>query len=161
MPEHRKPSSPSLVKVLFETSGGEASSSTESLWADDLGKDRYRLENSPFFAYGYSYQDIVEAREQGGMLFVVGTVAHGGHSTYRLFLKDGVSRESREFIQHWLPMEELGCTYEAATNRLLSIDVPPPANIFAVYALLEEGESTGIWEFEEAHFGHPVERTEN
>jgi hypothetical protein len=161
MQEHLKPSSPNLVKVLFEIYEEDDAYSTESLWANDLGNGQYRLENSPFIAYGYSYHDIVEAREKNRLLFIVGVLIPGGHSTYRLFLKDGVVRESNKFTDVWHPMEELGCTYEVATSRLLSIDVPPPANIFAVYAILQAGESAGVWDFEEAHCGHPVERRES
>lgn len=36
----------------------------------------------------------------------------------------------------------------------MSVDVPPPADMYAVYKALEEGESAGLWEFEEAHCGH-------
>lgn len=32
------------------------------MWATQVGPDRYRLENSPFYAYGVSWLDIVEAR---------------------------------------------------------------------------------------------------
>jgi hypothetical protein len=56
-------------------------------------------------------------------------------------------------------LEDLGCTFEgsdAGERRLYSIDVPPEADIEAIYRLLESAEDRGEWEFEEAHFfkGH-------
>jgi len=53
-------------------------------------------------------------------------------------------------------MERLGCTYENANSRLLSIDVPPSVDIYKAYSLLELGEKEGVWDFEEAHCGHPL-----
>ena len=46
-----------LVKIAFRDSAGEV----ETLWAFDLGGRRYQLDNSSWFQYGVSYNDIVEA----------------------------------------------------------------------------------------------------
>jgi hypothetical protein len=51
------PQSPD-VKVKLESADGDV----ETLWATTLGEDRYRLDNSPFFAYGVSWLDVIEAR---------------------------------------------------------------------------------------------------
>lgn len=56
----------------------------------------------------------------------------------------------------WKPVEALGCTYERATKRLLAIEVPPTADIYAVYKLLEAGARAGVWSFQEGHCGHPL-----
>ena len=91
-------------------------------------------------------------------------VSRGGHSTYRIRLPIG--SDHNFFLEQWLALEKLGCTYEgssASTKRLYALDIPPNANVAAVYLVLEKGEQEGIWEFEEAHYCEPsqVVRTTN
>lgn len=85
----------------------------------------------------------------------------GGHSTYRILIKEGESIRSPKFLEHWQPLQNMGCTYEQAKSRWLAIDVPPRTDIFAAYALFEKGEVDEIWTFEEAHCGHSVNKDEN
>jgi hypothetical protein len=142
-----------LVKVVFDVPEQDGSVyKTESLWAEPVGDSGYRLRNVPFEVFGFSEQDVVAAQEQNGVLAVVGIVARGGHSTYRLVLPDDTTEE--KFLKDWTPLGELGCTYERATRRFVAIDVPPHADIYAVYYALEEGEKAHLWEFEEGHCGH-------
>ena len=145
----------SLTRVTFEL--GESNwhgYETESVWAASLGDGRYRIENVPFYACGVSYDDIVVAKPKDGLLIVQEVAERGGHSTYRVILNRYTTDD--EFKAAWEKIESLGCTYERATERLLAIDVPPEADIYAVYAALEEGEKVGVWDFEEAHCGHPL-----
>jgi hypothetical protein len=72
--------------------------------------------------FGFSEQDVVAAHEQNGVLSVVGIVARGGHSTYRLVLPNDTTEE--KFLKDWTPLRELGCTYERATRRFVAIDAP-------------------------------------
>ena len=58
------------------------------------------------------------------------------------------------FARCWAPLEDLGCTFEEGT--VLAVDVPPSANIYDVYRLLDAGASAGAWDFEEGHCGHPL-----
>lgn len=145
-----------LVKIVFELPEGSPYGA-ESLWAEKVAEGRYRLDNSPFYVYGYSLKDVVAAIEEEGALVVKGSCLRGGHSTYRVFLAEGLTVESPEYETYWRRLKRLGCTYEGANKRLLALDVPPLADIFAVYRILEEGETAGIWEFEEGHCGHPTE----
>jgi hypothetical protein len=138
-----------LVKVVFEIQG-ESVCHTESLWARPEGDGRYRLCNSPFYAFGVSFEDVVFARDVDGLLMFTGVAATSGHSTYRLSLND----VDRELLEAALAnLNSLGCTYEQ--GPYLALDVPPESDIHRVYALLEEGEARGLWEFEEGHCGHP------
>lgn len=128
---------------------------SESLWAESLGQSRYRLRNSPFFAYGISNDDIVLGKKEDGVLKVQGVLLRGDHSTYRLRLVND-SIDSALFLKHWEPLQKIGCTFEE--GPVVAIDVPPDADIYAVYRLLEEGEKMGIWQFEEGHCGHRLEK---
>jgi hypothetical protein len=128
--------------------------STETVWAERLGGDRHRIRNVPFYATGLSAEDIVATRELDGVLQVERVIIHGGHSTYRVFMAAEVTTDSAAFNKHWKPLEDLGCTYERATERLFGIDVPPTADIHAVYGLLHEAAEAHFWDFEEGHCGH-------
>jgi hypothetical protein len=142
-----------LVKVIFDIAdenGGVLK--TESLWAEAFGNNSYRLRNVPFIVFGFSEQDVVTATETEDVLKVTGVAVRGGHSTYRLVLPEDTSEE--QFLQDWHPLQDLGCTYERATRRLVAVDVPPDSDIYAVYKVLEAGEAGKQWEFEEAHCGH-------
>ncbi len=132
---------------------------TERLWAEKVGGNRYRLRNSPFYAKGVSFLDIVFAEpDPDGQLVFIGVSLRSGHSTYRVMLKIALGQPA--FREHWDPLEELGCRYEGVHGKLLAVDVPPTADIYRVYKLLESGEEAGTWDFEEGHCGHPVDGRE-
>lgn len=128
-------------------------SATETLWAEKVAEGRYRLRNSPFFAFGVSVEDVVFGGEldEGGAHPFLGVSLRGGHSTYRIMHR---SQDARVFEKYWQPLEDLGCTYEE--GEVLAVDVPPNIDIYAVYALLDAGEQDGAWYFEEGHCGHPL-----
>src|SRR5205823_166240 len=128
----------------------------ENLWARVLDEDRLRIESIPFYVYGVSLADVVAADIVDGRIQFREIVSRGGHSTYRVLVKDSRGYESEAFIQIWQRMERLGCCREVAKRRWIAIDVPASSDVFAVYKLLQEGDSKGIWTFEEAHVGHPV-----
>ena len=128
----------------------------ETLWVEALGDARndelYVVRNSPFFARGVSFLDIARGERQDGSLLFSSTIAGSGHSTYRIICDPN----SREFSACWAKLQNLGCTYESATiygKAVYTVDVPETANIKAACEVMEEGQSEGIWIFEEAHYG--------
>jgi hypothetical protein len=143
-----------LVKILFELPDGTPHSSAETLWAEPVGNELYRLRNIPFYVYGYSTEDIVRAVPKDERLTVTGVATRSGHSTYRVFLPEDASVE--HFRRDWASLAELGCTFERATRRCVGIDVPPKADVYAVYRVLEDGGRSHLWQFEEGHCGHSL-----
>jgi Domain of unknown function (DUF4265) len=151
----RNQSEDGLTRIVFELEESDwHDHSTESVWATAVGHDRYRIQNVPFYAYGVSYDDVVIAKASHGQLVFQGVSQRGGHSTYRVILNGDTTNE--EFEAAWQKLESLGCTYERAGDRLIAIDVPPETNIYEAYDVLQAGERTSIWGFEEAHCGHPL-----
>lgn len=158
MKKSKRPTQHGLCKMTFllepEAWHGFA---TERLWVEPVAGGRYRLRNSPFYAFGVSAEDVVfgeDGREEELLFSKVALRA--GHSTYRIIpLCDQPVLGS-----FWKPLQSLGCTYEEGYQGLLAVDVPPKVNIFQAYALLEKGEVEGAWSFEEGHCGHPVHRKE-
>lgn len=138
------------VKVRFEVLPSETEDYIEeTVWAEPLGDSRYKILNSPFFVFGYSFQDIVIAETKDNEFPIVLKIDRkSGHSTYRI--NTNYKLDSNLFLFYWKELEKLGCSYENANGRLISVDVLPEANIQVVYNLLENGERHGIWDFQEA-----------
>ena len=143
-----------LTKVAFQLN--EPGYEVETLWAEPVAEGLYRIRNVPFLAYGFSEQDVVMASEVEGRLMVSGVAERGGHSTYRIFLHEPGDEE--QFRPMWEPLAALGCTYERANRNLIGIDVPPSSDVYAVYDVLQNGEASSIWDFEEGHCGHPLRK---
>ncbi|MEM6732027.1 MAG: DUF4265 domain-containing protein [Myxococcota bacterium] len=146
-----------LVKVKFELEPDAwHRSTTETMWATEVTDGRFRLENSPFYAFGVSYRDIVTAKQNGSTLAFQKAVIRGGHSTYRIIR---TSDDDVAFASFWGPIQELGCTYEEG-DQVLAVDVPPKTDIYKVYELLAAGEKAEVWGFEEGHCGHALKEEE-
>ncbi|MBX3476300.1 MAG: DUF4265 domain-containing protein [Brevundimonas sp.] len=129
----------------------------ENIHANKIGDRLAVLDNSPFYAYGVSLNDIVNYKiYEDGRLEFIQVAKSGGHSCYRIRVpgNDG----AKEFLKRWPDFERHGCSYEGTFSSgsyyLASIDVPPSTKIDAVYGLLEEGLRDGIWDFEEANFAN-------
>ena len=117
--------------------------------------NRFRIDSVPFYVYGVSSEDVVVANEVEGRLRFQEVATRGGHSTYRVMVNDPAGYESEAFQRLWARLRELGCIYEVAKRRWITIDVPPDSDVFAVYRTLEAGAADGVWTFEEAHCGNP------
>jgi hypothetical protein len=159
--EHSSPQSAStseLTKIHFALSAEDMDMGVEAenLWAASLGDGRYRIDNIPFYVYGISLNDVVRAEETDGRLLFRSVVSHGGHSTYRILVKDSAGFDDTGFTSLWRVLEELGCAREIAKRRWIAIDVPPATDVFSVYKILDAGEEQGIWTFEEGHCGHSI-----
>ena len=120
---------------------------TETAWAvrvrDDV--DHFRLDNSPFYAYRVSTDDVVEGALVGdGLYEFVRVVERSGNRTIRLMFGD--ERADTPFGTEVLGgIRALGCSYEGMFSRVVSITIPPTVELGAVAAYLI---STGLdWEY--------------
>jgi hypothetical protein len=85
---------------------------------------------------GLSFGDVVAVRPGESWPVVDRVVAHAGHSTYRVFA------DAEAFERRWETLRVLGCGCERdLPHGLVGINVPPAANIRAVYAALKAGEA--------------------
>lgn len=141
---------PNLVKVLFYSNDNGGDSNTETLWAEPVGEDLYKLLNSPFFFYGASFEDIVRALPAGdGMLEFEEVVGRSGSSTYRVLVRKDCAQE--QFDDYRGRLVALGCSIERAQGRLYAIDVPPGVDVDQVVQLLDAGDSNEVWDWEEGY----------
>ncbi|MBN6152746.1 DUF4265 domain-containing protein [Xanthomonas sp. AmX2] len=125
------------AKVLFRVPDGEGGAMVETLWAISLGDDLYKLDNSPFYAYGVSWQDTVLAPldPQEGLPTFQSVVAKSGNRTVRLIFDPPVSpgNASDQVLQG---LVALGCDYEGANPGYMSINIPPDVDLQMVRAHL-------------------------
>lgn len=140
------------VKIVFQLNPEDQQGyETEEVWAERVAANEFRVLNSPFFVYGISADDVVRAKPCGLAFEFDQVVLKGGHSTYRVFLQSGRTIHDESFRTCWASVAQMGGTFENANDRLISVDVPPTANIANVYKCLKRGEDDGVWEFEEGN----------
>jgi len=121
---------PKLVKVELRGEDGEV----ETLWAFDLGNGRYKLDNTPWYAYGVSTGDVIEAapEDHAGFPVFKAVVEKSGYRTVRI---TAASDFTDEFFEE---IKALGCSFEGANRRYVAIDVPPSVELWSVAEFLTE-----------------------
>lgn len=140
-----------MTKVRFKLPDDSVhQSETEGIWVEYLGDNKYRISNIPFYVYGVSYDDIVEAEEQDGQLFYAKTVSKSGNNTFRLIIEKGVSEETfKEYVKnHLLPY----ATYEKGLYNLYSFNVDYGIDVKAFVRELDRGEALGLFEYEDGDY---------
>jgi len=130
------------AKVLFQVPNGDGSAEVETLWAFDLGNDQYKIDNSPFYAYSVSAEDVVYApfNNDEGFPTFQRIVSKSGNRTVRvIFVEPG--NESDVVLQG---LVGLGCSYEGANEKYMSINIPRSVDLDAVRTYLIQRNAT--WE---------------
>ncbi len=95
----------------------------ESMWAEDLGNDRYKICNVPFHAYGLNFNDVVIAKVQSEDQIpeIVEVVERSGNETLRLYFDKSVSQEEQvEILDN---ICSIGASYERADKIFVAIDI--------------------------------------
>jgi len=130
------------AKIVLTTVADDGTS-VETPWAVALGSNLYRLSNVPFYAYGVSLEDIVEATvgPDDPRPHFRRVVEKSGNRTVRVVAEDGTSAVAQEVLDG---VARLGCDWEGATPSYICINIPPAAHLEDVVAFLK---STGLtWE---------------
>ncbi len=143
---------PSLVKIRFELEqddDGWPPVGGESLWATDLGHDRYRLDNTPWFVRGVTCYDVVGALppDAESMPVVSQVLEHSGHLTVRVLpLGDRGADTLAALISEF---NTLGVDCEGdQVHGLLALDIPPSTRLAPVKDHLGRGAADGRWQYE-------------
>lgn len=133
------------AKVLFRVQNEDGSAEVETLWASSLGGDKYRLDNSPFWAYGISWEDIVFAPflESEGYPTFQSVVSKSGNSTVRVIFDPPIEsgNESEKMLQG---LVAIGCSYEGMNNNYVAVNIPPAVALDSVRNYLIDKGAT--WE---------------
>lgn len=138
------------VKVRFPLDSDPLGVEAEWMWAKVVEPDLFELDNSPFHAYGISFEDLFKASYSEGAFTFESIVKKAGHRTVRVRLTS--SEGHSEFLGIWEPLSAMGCTFEGSQleRPLYSIDVPPTTSLENVIDYLARQEGAGMLEYEEA-----------
>jgi hypothetical protein len=133
------------AKVLFRVTESDGSASVETLWAYDLGESRYKLDNSPFYAYGVSWGDTVLAPHDDaeGHATFQSVLAKSGYRTVRVMFDPPVRRGNASDLT-LKGLVKLGSEYERANSQYVVVSIPPNVDLARVVEYLIEREAT--WE---------------
>ena len=156
---------PQTVRIVFKLDAADwHAHASERLWADPVeGSDRsdlFQVKNRPFLTSSVSFMDVVRAeRNQDQEFEFRELVLVGGHSTY-MVLEPIENKEPSGKLKSLL---ELGCDFESTRIRvamgemnLYSLDVPPLVDIYKVFDVLQVGEDSGDFLFQQGHVGHKL-----
>ena len=142
-----------LVKVRFKLTrdeGGWPPVESEGVWAEPLGDDAYRIDNTPWFVLGIAADDVVSALAgSDGVLWATGKLRSSGRLTIRVIPRaDGPMAGDLEAVLS--AFRAFGVSGEGASQwSIVALDVAPDADLPAVKGLLIAGEADGRWDFEE------------
>ena len=133
------------AKVLFRVPEDDGSAQVETLWATTLGDDQYKLDNSPFYAYSVSWEDIVYAPYDSSerQHTFQRVVKKSGNRTVRVVFDPPVEdgNASDKVLQG---LVSLGCSYEGARRNYISINIPPEVQLAHVREYLVANQAN--WE---------------
>jgi hypothetical protein len=133
------------AKVLFRVAESDGSASVETLWAYDLGENRYKLDNSPFYAYGVSWGDTVLAPHDDaeGHATFHSVLEKSGYRTVRVMFDPPVRRGNESDVT-LKGLVKLGSEYERANAQYIVVSIPPNVDLAKVVEYLVERKAT--WE---------------
>src|SRR5258706_8794060 len=121
------------AKVLFRVVGEDGQDDTETLWAHDLGGDRYKIDNCPFFAYGISLHDVVFAPKDStdGIPAFNQVLSKSGNRPVRVAFDPPVQagNSSDKVLQG---LVAIGCSYEGANSSYVVVNIPSRVDLLAV-----------------------------
>ena len=128
---------PGLTKVEFRVDDGEGGVNVETPWVRPLGNNLFALENCPFYAYGVSWQDTIEAEIEDPEGFPVfkRVVEKSGNKTVRVIFDPPVEdgNASQERLDE---LVALGCSYEGANRTYIVVNIPPDVDLWPIREFL-------------------------
>lgn len=101
--------------------------SGETLWAEDLGDNLFRLANIPVYATDLAIDDVVRCTDQNGWKQVVSLEKDSGNGTVRLILN--VARDSESAQRVLDELTSVGCSIEIASGQVVAVNIPPSLEI--------------------------------
>lgn len=137
------------VKVFFELEpdeDGYPPCSCESLWAEKVGENSFKIDNIPFYARDVSLGDVVYAPPSSDGSVYKKHMERSENSTIRVILFDG-----QDTSPLFDMLKKCGCEYEGGVPKdLIAVNIPPSADLNALLRYLNSEHRAGRLEYEEA-----------
>ena len=148
---HRDEGGTPLVKVIVEylDDGVEKS---ERLWAKPVGDGLYEIRSTPWFVFGINWGDTVRCAELAAdeVPRVLSVDCTSGHRTLRVIFSPVSRREDGRQEQILARLNAMSAYYERYNDRMVAVDVEPPADYDAVFDFLARCTDEQRLIFEEA-----------
>lgn len=134
------------LKTVYRTFFFKTYAGLEAILGRKEGKN-YVIESIPYFAYGYSYQDLIKARmHKNGTMYAEKVLVRSQNSTIRLFVSD--TRQTEEISK--ILRHNHRCN-TSVRGKLIALSIPYSVSYPRVKNYLEQGESQQAWEYEEGY----------
>jgi hypothetical protein len=141
------------VKIGFELEqdeNGYPPDRWETLWAIESEPGLYCVDNIPFYVKGISSGDVVSAERDGEQMVFIRLVRPSPNSVVRLYVSDAAAVQAARD-----DFRALGCETELSNlPQLVAVEVPGNVSFDPVAKLLEEGQESGRWEYEDGVLRH-------
>lgn len=126
------------VQVILPL-GQDHGAQFEAPWAQALGQNRYKLLNIPFYYYGLSLDDVIEAlpRPDDERPYLTKVLEKSGNRTLRIMMKEAVTA-SHDSLAVLASLKEIGCRFEGDGKRFFAINVPPHCDLDQLCRFLTE-----------------------
>jgi hypothetical protein len=123
----------------------EQSETVESVWVEKQGEN-YILQNTPFFAYLYAYQDVVSVEMIDGDKAIINIIECSGNSSVRILFFDidymPIVRER---------LDKAGYSSEASpTLCMLAVNIPKESSYLHFLNIIKDYCEKGIIDYEES-----------
>lgn len=117
---------------------------TETLRAQPLCRNQYRLQSSPFYALDISVGDIVRATMVSGQCEFKKVISKSGTCTVRVrFIEDVLpDDENNKIIK---ALRSFGCQVDSLTPRFYSVNIPITIRLEAITSFLKDCDVP--WEY--------------
>jgi hypothetical protein len=142
---------PEQVKILFTIDDDpDLKVKGESIWADVLENETYRVDNIPIFVYGVGYADVVAASmdQEREFLTFDRVVSRAPNITYRITRDPSVLPSDSRLREALLVVKPFATVVEHAMDGFYLYNVPESQNAEKLETILDSGRSGGLWDWE-------------
>jgi hypothetical protein len=120
--------------------------SSESVWAESLLSGSFTVKNIPFYSKDACFDDEILARAGAdGERYFERVITSSGNSTIRIIFFD-VGKPHISIVLKKLVV--IGCTWEGASEKFFSVNIPVSVSLDEVIEYLCEGEDNEWLDYE-------------
>lgn len=123
----------------------------ETMWANDLGDGRYRVDNIPWFAYGVSLHDVISVKYLQGdsRPYFDRVIVPSGEITNRITFEENLPEEKRraasDLLQQIIESASTFSKYSEDYVAIVALDSELQGHL---EPLMRSGEQAGYWDWE-------------
>ena len=135
-----------MTFILIKNEDGYPPDDTETMWVENLGNGKYRIDNIPFYIKDISPDDIIEGDCSTGRLFFKKLIKKSNISVIRVVFFN--INKSDDVMDN---LVKNGCRWEGShLSNLYSVEIPDSGNLKKIKNFLDAQSSYGILDYEDA-----------